>query len=78
MLVGDLIDQEPVGFDVALADILPFDLERMVAPQGRERLIVPQEGDDRVEFREVVATLGDALQVFAEGRLRPESFHTLR
>src|SRR6476620_3613100 len=33
--VGSLVDQQPIGLDVALAPALPFPLQRMITPRHR-------------------------------------------
>jgi hypothetical protein len=56
----DFVDQQPVRFDVAVAEVLPVARERMVLVAGRQRAPLDQQQDRLAQLRHVlVALLGE-------------------
>ena len=52
-VVLDLVDQQPVGGDVAFAVVCPVADKRMVVVLGRQCLAVGEFADDVIELRDV-------------------------
>ncbi len=76
LIIGELVDQQPVGCDVALARALPFTRQAVIAIALRELVTLAQERDDSFEAGPLVAALADPLEVSAEALRRAEVFHT--
>ena len=66
------IDQDPVGFDMAVAPALPVPGQSMVPLARRERLVRPQQADDRLELLHRLAPLLQAFHVPVELRRRAQ------
>jgi hypothetical protein len=61
--VGRLVDQEPVGLDVALTKAAPLALEGVITAGSRQSLALGKLIQEGIEECEVVAALGNPLVV---------------
>ena len=57
VLAIDLIDQQPVRFNVAVAKVLPLAAKRMVLVAGRQQISLDQQLDRLTQLRHVLAAL---------------------
>jgi len=57
ILAIDLVDQQPIRFDVAVAKMPPVAAERVVLASRRQRTALHQQQDDRAQLRHVLAAL---------------------
>ena len=75
---GCLVDQQPVGCDVALCVALPRAFERMVAPLRIERAAIGERIENGGEQRQILAAFRDAFVIAFEGAREAERLHTRR
>lgn len=50
-----LVDQQPVGLDVAVAVMAPLAVQRVILVPGRQGLSLDQQQDDLPQLRRVLA-----------------------
>ena len=66
ILIIDFVDQEPIGFQVTVAVVLPFSGQRMVFVTGRKRAAFRQQQDQLTQLRHLLAAPLSKLNVASE------------
>ena len=61
--IGQFIEQEPIGLNVAVPVPDPVAAQRMRMAPGRKRLLFLKQVDDGFQFVQIPALLADSLQV---------------
>ena len=77
-LVGDFVDQQPIGFDVTLPISLPFTLERMRSGGRWERDICAEGTNHGFEVLGALAATGYPSEILPESTAKSDRLHTLR
>ena len=76
--IVEIVDQQPIGFDVAFPEALPFAREHVGSVPDGQRVIVHQYREDGIQFCNGNAALQYAFVVFFEGSAELNPAHGLR
>ena len=66
IIAVNLVDQQPVGLDVAIAVMVPLAAQRVILVPGQQGLAFDQQQDDLAQRRHILAVLVRALYIAPE------------